>query len=79
MAVELPYKIDTKMAIGVFWHEKSNLCTISNLKYASVQMPFQWSQLRSPQFASMLTHLSAAHNPYIGFFLDHHNIKQGQL
>jgi len=26
---------------------------------------------RSPQFASMLTHLSAAHNPYIGFFLDH--------
>jgi len=26
---------------------------------------------RSPQFAAMLTHLSAAHNPYIGFFLDH--------
>lgn len=26
---------------------------------------------RSPHFASMLTHLSAAHNPYIGFFLDH--------
>lgn len=26
---------------------------------------------RSPQFAAMLAHLSAAHNPYIGFFLDH--------
>ncbi|CAE7802084.1 gcn2 [Symbiodinium sp. CCMP2592] len=26
---------------------------------------------RSPQFAAMLTHISAAHNPYIGFFLDH--------
>ncbi|CAK8988725.1 unnamed protein product [Durusdinium trenchii] len=30
---------------------------------------------RSPQFASMLTHLSAAHNPYIGFFLDHCHVK----
>jgi len=26
---------------------------------------------RAPQFASMLAHVSAAHNPYIGFFLDH--------
>eukprot|EP00435_Cladocopium_sp_Y103_P028622 s2705_g7.t1 len=34
--------------------------------------PFLGTQnARSPHFASMLTHLSAAHNPYIGFFLDH--------
>lgn len=26
---------------------------------------------RAPQFTAMLAHLSAAHNPYIGFFLDH--------